>query len=228
MPPLCTEITEDSPPRAADSERTHLRIAVGVGLAQPQVVDMRAQVEATRERPTASPAIAGQPLTAALKGTEPTPATGDSPAANEVLRDAQQARRALVVSAAAAAVNRADPLRTEASAVRTGADTLAVDMPPVDMPAVDTAAVEVIAAADTAAGAKRSALSSPFQPNRRPRSHERGLCCLDASRYRGTKTHDSQRTSFSGSCPEVCLWEVSLRGSRGGGKIERAVTLVML
>jgi hypothetical protein len=69
--------------------------------------------------------------------------------------DANQARRALVVSAAAAAVSRADPLRMEASAVRTVADNLAADMP-----AVDTAAVEGTVAADTAASAKRSVSSS--------------------------------------------------------------------
>jgi len=55
-----------------------------------------------------------------------------------------------VVSAAAAAVSRTDPLRTE-GAVRTVVDTLAVAMP-----AVDTAAVEVTVAADTAASVKRS------------------------------------------------------------------------
>jgi hypothetical protein len=141
-PRLCTEIIEDSLPRMADSERTGLRIAVGTGLAQPQVTDMRAHLEATRGRPTVSPAaIAEQPLTGALKATEPTQATGDSPAA----------RRGLVVSAAAAAVRRADSLHMEASAVRTVADTLAADMP-----AADTAAVEVTVAADTAAGANGS------------------------------------------------------------------------
>ena len=152
-PRLCTEIIEDSLPRVADSERADLRIAMGAGLAQPQVADMRAHLEATRGRPTASPAtIAGQPLTGALKVTEPTQATGDSPAANELSLDADQARRALVVSAAAAVVSRADSLRMEAPAVRTVADTLAADMP-----AVDTAAVEVTVAADTAA-----ALSVPY------------------------------------------------------------------
>jgi hypothetical protein len=151
-PRLCTEIIEDSLPRMAHSERTRLRVAMGTGLAQPQVTDMRAHLEATRGRPTASPAaIAGQPLTGALKLTEPTQATGDSPAANELSLDAHQAPRALAVSAAAAAVSRADPPRMEASAVRTGADTLAADMP-----AVDTAAAEVTVAADTAASAKCS------------------------------------------------------------------------
>jgi len=151
-PRLCTEIIEDFLPRMAHSERTHLRIARRTGLAQPQVTDMRAHLEATRGRPTGSPAaIAGQPLTGALKVTEPTQATGDSPAANELSLDANQARRALVVSAAAAALSRADSLRMEASAVRTVADTLAADMP-----AVDTAAVEVTVAADTAASAKCS------------------------------------------------------------------------
>ena len=146
----CTEIIEDSLPRVAHTERG--------GLAQPQAADMRAHLEATvhlgatRERRTASrAAIAGQPLTAAQQVTEPTPATGDSPAAKELSLDADQARRAPVVSAAAAAVSRADSLRTEASAVRTVVDTLAADMP-----AVDTAAVEVTVAADTAASAKSS------------------------------------------------------------------------
>ena len=150
-PHLCTEIIEDSLPRVADSERADLRAAMRTGLAQPQVTVMRAHLEVTRGRPTASPAaIAGQALIGVPKVTEPTQATGDSPAANELSLDANQARRALVDSAAAAAVSRTDPLRMEASAVRTVADTLA------DMPAVDTAAVEVTVAADTAAGAKSS------------------------------------------------------------------------
>jgi len=140
---LCTEIIEDSLPRMAHSERA--------GLAQPQVTDMRARRGATRARPTASPAaIAGQPLTGALKVPEPTQATGDSPAANEGSLDAEQPRRARVAPAATAAGRAASP-RTEALVVRTEADTLAVDMP-----AVDTAGVEVTVAADTAAGAKRS------------------------------------------------------------------------
>src|SRR5271166_2034583 len=157
-PPLCTEIIEDSLPRVADSERTHLQIAVRTGLAQPQVTgmqdtDMQAHLVASRGRRTASPAaIAVQPLIGELKVTEPTQATGDSQAVNELSLDANQARRALVVSAAAAAVSRADSLRMEASAVRTVADTLAVDMP-----AVGTAAVEDTVAADTAEGAKCSA-----------------------------------------------------------------------
>src|SRR5580658_6228730 len=139
-----------------------------MGLAQPEVTDMRAHLEATRGRPTASPAaIAAQPLTGALKVTEATQATGHSPVSNELSLEANQARRGLVVSAAAAAVSRADSLRMEA-AVRTVADTLAADMPAVDMPAVDTAAVEVTVAADTAASAQWSVSSSPFQPNRRP------------------------------------------------------------
>jgi hypothetical protein len=78
-------------------------------------------------------------------------APGDSPAANEVSLD-DQTLRVLVVSAAAAAVSRADSLRVEAPAFRTVAGTLAAGMP-----AVDTAAVEVTVAADTAAGAKHSA-----------------------------------------------------------------------
>jgi hypothetical protein len=140
---LCTEIIEDSLPRMAHSERA--------GLAQPQVTDMRAHPGATQARPTASPAaIAGQPLTGALKVTEPTQATGDSPAANEGSLDAEQARRARVAPASTAAGRAASP-RMEALVVRTEADTLAVDMP-----AVDTAGVEVTVAADTAAGAKRS------------------------------------------------------------------------
>jgi hypothetical protein len=151
-PRLCTEIIEDFLLRMAHSERTHLRIAVRAGLAQPQATDMRAHLEATLGRPTASPAaIAGQPLTAAQQVTEPTPATGDSPAAKELSLDADQARRAPVVSAAAAAVSRADLLRMEPPAVRTVADTLAADMR-----AVDTAAVEVTVEADTAASAKSS------------------------------------------------------------------------
>jgi hypothetical protein len=150
-PRLCTEITEDSLPRVADSERADLRVAMRAGLAQPLVTDMRAHLEATRERHTASPAaIAGQPLTGALKGTGPTQATGDSPA-HELRLDADQARRALVVTAAAAAVSRADILRMEAPAVRTVADTLVADMP-----AEDTAAVEGTVAADTAASARCS------------------------------------------------------------------------
>jgi hypothetical protein len=88
--------------------------------------------------------------------TEPTQAAGDSLAVNEVSLDANQARRALVVSAAAADVSRADPLPMEAPAVRTVVDTLAADMPVADMPALDTAAVEVTVAADTAASAKCS------------------------------------------------------------------------
>ena len=153
-PRLCTEIIGDSPPLMAQSERTDLLITVRAGLAQP-VTDMQAHLEATRG-PTASPAaIAEQPLTGALKVTEPSPATGDSPAANEVSLDADQALRAPVASTAAA-VSRVDPLRMgrrgmEAPAVRTAADTLVADMP-----AVDTAAVEVTAAEDTAASANRS------------------------------------------------------------------------
>ena len=139
------EIIEDSLPRVAQPEPA--------GSAQPQVADMRAHLEVTRGLPAASPAAtAGQPLTGALQATEPTLVTGDSLAASEVSLDANQARLALVVSAAAVVVSRADTLRMEvmeAPAVRTVADT-----PAVDMPAVDTAAVEVTVAADTAAGAK--------------------------------------------------------------------------
>lgn len=150
-PRLCTEIIEDSLPRVADSVGAHLRAATGAGLVQPRVTDMRADLGVTRGRPTASPAaIAGQPLTAALKGTEPTPATGDSPAANEASPDADQARPAPVVPAQAA-VGRADSPRMEAPVARTVADTLAADMP-----VVVTAAAEVTVAAGTAAGAKRS------------------------------------------------------------------------
>lgn len=154
-PHLCTETIEDFLPRMEHSERADLRIAVGAGLAQPQVTDLRAHLEATRVRRTVSPAaIVGQALTGALKGTEPSRATVDSPAANEVSRDADQARRAPAVSTVAAALSRADLLRmerqgTEAQAVRTVADALAADMP-----AVDTAEVEATAAADTAADAK--------------------------------------------------------------------------
>ena len=182
-PRSSTEIIEDSLPRTAHSERADLRIAVRTGLAQPQVTDMRAHLEATRGRPTASPAaIAGQPLTGAVKVTEPTQATGDSPAANEPSLDAPQARRAPVVSAAAPAVSRTDSLRMEVPAVRTVADTLAADIPAVvtavvDTAAVDTAAVDT-AAADTAASAKRSNSRHRSSPNRRPRSHEQGLPCV--------------------------------------------------
>jgi hypothetical protein len=119
-PRLCTEIIEDSLPHMAHSERTHLRVAMGAGLAQPQVTDMRAHLEATRGHPTASPAaIAGQPLTGAPKLTEPTQATGDSPAANELSLDANQARRALLVSAAAA-VGRADVITSRLQPERGG------------------------------------------------------------------------------------------------------------
>jgi hypothetical protein len=171
-PRLCTEIIEDSLPRMAHSERTHLRVAMRTGLAQPQVTDMRVHLEVTRGRPTASPAaIAGQPLTGALNVTEPTQATGDSPTADELLLDANQARHALVVSVAAAAVSRTDSLRMEASAVHTVADALAADMP-----AVDTAAVEVTVAADTAASAKCPASSSPLRLNRRPALTSGAFC----------------------------------------------------
>ena len=129
-PHLYMEIIEDSLPRVADSERADLRVAMGAALAQPRVADSRADLEATRGRPAASPA------------------TGDSPAANEVSLD-DRARRALVVSAAAAAVRRADFLRMGAP-VRTPADTLVADMP-----VVDTAAAEVTVAGDMAAGDKR-------------------------------------------------------------------------
>ena len=159
-PRLCTEIIEDSLPCVADSERTDLRVAMGAGLAQWEVADMRAHLEASQGSPAASPAaIAAQPLAVALKVTEPTQATGDSPAANELSLDAHQARRVLVVSAAAAVVSRADSLRMEAPAVRTEADTRGADMSAADMPAVDTAdtaAVEVTVAGDTAASAKYS------------------------------------------------------------------------
>jgi hypothetical protein len=162
-PPLCTEIIEDTLLYVADSERTHLRVAMCAGLAQ--VMHMGAHREATRERRTASPAaIAGQLLTGALKGTEPTQATGDSPAANELSLDANQARRALVVSAAAAVGSRAESLRTE-GAVRTVVDTLAADMPTLGAAAAGDTVAAVTVAADTEAGAK-SFVSSPSQPKR--------------------------------------------------------------
>jgi ribonuclease E len=165
-PRSSTEIIEDSLPRTAHSERADLRIAVRTGLAQPQVTDMRAHLEATRGRPTASPApIAGQALTGALKVTEPTQATGDSPAANEPSLDAPQARRAPVVSAAAPAVSRTDSLRMEVPAVRTVADTLAADMPAVDTAVVDTAAVDT-AAVDTAAADTAASASAPNSRHR--------------------------------------------------------------
>ena len=141
------------------------------GLAQPQATAMQGHL-------MASPAaIAGQPLTGALKVTEATQATGDSPAANDLSLDADRARRVLLVPAAAAVVSRADPLRTEASAVRTVADTLAADTP-----AVDTAAVEVTAAG-TAAGAKSSVQSSPFQPKSKTPLSRAGFSC--ATKVRG-------------------------------------------
>ena len=128
--------------------------AMDMAVTDTPVTDMRAHLAATRGRRTASPAaIAEQPLTGALQATEPTQATGDSPAANEVSLDADQAHRGLVVSAAAEAVRRADSLRMEAPAVRTVAGTLVADMPAVDT----AAAVEVTVAADTAAGANCSA-----------------------------------------------------------------------
>ena len=177
-PRSSTEIIEDSLPRTAHSERADLRIAVRTGLAQPQVTGMRAHLEATRGRPTASPApIAGQALTGAQKVTEPTQSTGDSPAANEPSLDAAQARRAPVVSAAAPAVSRTDSLRMEVPAVRTVADTLAAVVTAV----VDTAAVDT-AAADTAASASAPISRHRSSPNRRPRSHEQGLSCVISHR----------------------------------------------
>jgi len=183
-PPLCTEIIEDTLLCVADSERTHLRVAMGAGLAQPLVTHMRAHREATRERRTASPAaIAGQLLTGALKGTEPTPATGDSPAANELSLDANLARRALVVSAAAAVGSRAEPLRME-GALRTVADTLAADMPTVGAAAVGDTVAAVTVAAVTEAGAK-CFVSSPFQPkSKAPLSRERQQLVSFASKGR--------------------------------------------
>ena len=129
---LCTEITEASLPRVADTGRAGL-----------QVADMRVHLEATRERRTATQAaITGLRLTGATRGTDPTPATGDS----QALRlPADQARRVPVATVVAAAASRTDTLRMEHPAVRT-VDTLAVDMP-----AVDTAAVEATVVADTAA-----------------------------------------------------------------------------
>jgi len=135
---LCTEITEASLPRAADTERAGLT----------EAADMRAHRVATRERHTATPAaIAAQRLTEATRGTEATLATEDSPA---LRLHADRAPRALVATAAAAAVSRADTLRMGAPALRT-VDTLAEDTP-----AVDTAVVVVTVVADTAASGKRS------------------------------------------------------------------------
>jgi hypothetical protein len=148
MPRLRTEIIEDSLPRMAHSERGDFRIAARADLAQPRVTDMRAHLEV-------SPAvIAAQPLTGALKATEPTQAIGDSPAANGVSRDADQARRAPVASAATAAVSRADPLRMQAPAVRAAAGMPAADILVAVTAAARTVAVVVTAAADTAASAK--------------------------------------------------------------------------
>jgi hypothetical protein len=89
----------------------------------------------------ASPAaIEERPLTGVSKVTGLTQATGDSPAADELSVDANQARRTLVVSGVATVVaSRADPLRMVASALRTVGDTLAA---------------EVTVAADTAASAE--------------------------------------------------------------------------
>ena len=144
MPRLRTEIIEDSLPRMAHSDRADLRIAVGADLAQPRVTDMRAHLEV----------LPAQPLTGALKATEPTQAIGDSPAANGVSRDADQARRAPVASAATAAVSRADPLRMQAPAVRAAAGMPAPDILVAVTAAARTVAVVVTAAADTAASAK--------------------------------------------------------------------------
>jgi hypothetical protein len=155
-PRLCMETIEAFLPRVADSEPADLRAAMRAGLAQSQVADMRAHLEATPGSRAASPAaIAGQPLTGVQKETEPTQAIGDSPA-DELSPDVNQVLRVLVVSAAAAALSRADPLRMEASPARMEADTRAADTPAVATPAVATVAAEVTAAADTAAGAKFS------------------------------------------------------------------------
>ena len=91
-PPLCTEIIEDSLPRMAHSAHSYAnRDAHGFGSAAGRgyaVTDMRAHLEATRGRPTASPAvIVEQPQTGARQRTEPTPATGDSPAADMLAMD---------------------------------------------------------------------------------------------------------------------------------------------
>lgn len=149
-PHLCTETIEDSLPRVADSERAVSRAA---GMGRPQVADMRAHLGATRGRRAASrAAIAVQPLAGVMPVIEATQAAGDSPAANAVSLDASRAL-ARVVSAAAAAVSRADTLRVEARAVRAVA-TLAADTPA----AADTAAGATVAvdtaAVDTAAGAR--------------------------------------------------------------------------
>src|ERR1700722_2199495 len=70
-PRLCTETIEDFLPRMAHSEGAHLRVGMRTGLAQPQVVDMRAHLEATRGRPAASPAaIAGHGAAAAGSRTD--------------------------------------------------------------------------------------------------------------------------------------------------------------
>jgi hypothetical protein len=153
MPRLCTEIIEDSLLCVVDSERVGLRVA-----------DMRAHLAVTQARRTDSLVI-GLPLTGALKEAEPSPATGDSLEVKEVLLDAglllgdqvlgDQARRALVASAAAVVASRVDSLRmvhqgVEASAFHTAVDTLAADM------LADTAAAEVTVAEDTVASAKGS------------------------------------------------------------------------
>jgi len=156
-PRLCTEIIEDSLLGVADSERAGLQI---VGRTLSQVTDMRVHLEAMPGRLAGSLAVTG-----ALKAIEASQATGDSPAANEAFLGADQARRALVPSAAAAVANRVDSLRMrqgmlhqgmeypgmEASVGRMAAATLAVDTL-----VVATAAVEVTVVADTVAGAERS------------------------------------------------------------------------
>ena len=155
-PRLYTEIIEDSLPLVAGSEREALRITMRTGLAQRGVTDMQAHLEATRGRLTASPAaLAELLLTGARKVTERTRATGDSPAANELSLDANQARRARVVSGAAAGLSRADSLPMEAPAVRTVVDILAADMAAVGTAAAVTVAVGT-AAVGTAASIKGS------------------------------------------------------------------------
>src|ERR1700733_4282529 len=102
-PRSCTEIIEDSLPRVAHSEHTRLRIAMRTGLAQPQVTDMRAHLEVTPGRPTASPAaIAVQLSTGALQATGDSPAAADMPAAHTAAVEVTVAAEATVAVGTAA------------------------------------------------------------------------------------------------------------------------------
>ena len=100
-----------------------------------------------------------------MQATEPTQATGDSPAATGVMLDADQMHRGPVASAAAAAQHRTDSLRMEeVPAARTAAD----------MPA----AVVVIVAADTAAGANSPSVVTVPSQFKAPLACERGFLAV--------------------------------------------------